>query len=131
MCHLKLLIKICASYLGKKYQHSFVLREINCLIYSTYGQLKSLRMPKKFNGGHRGFAFLDFLTKQEAKNVYNNMGNIHLYGRHLVLEWAQEDDNVESLREKTGKHYSKEENIGGRVNKRQKVDLDGDEDMLE
>ncbi|KAI8076543.1 uncharacterized protein B0P05DRAFT_512064 [Gilbertella persicaria] len=102
-------------------------------LFGTYGQLKSLRMPKKFNGGHRGFAFLDFLTKQEAKNVYDNMSNIHLYGRHLVLEWAQEEDNVDSLREKTGKHYSKEESIGGRVNKRQKVDLDGDNDdaMLE
>lgn len=89
-------------------------------------------MPKKFNGGHRGFAFLDFLTKQEAKNVYDNMGNIHLYGRHLVLEWAQEDDNVDALRQKTGKHYSKEESFGGRT-KRQKVDLDGDDDdaMLE
>lgn len=51
-------------------------------------------MPKKFTGGHRGFAFLDFLTKQEAKNVYDNMGNIHLYGRHLVLEWAQEGDKA-------------------------------------
>ncbi|KAI8365882.1 hypothetical protein EDC96DRAFT_608172 [Choanephora cucurbitarum] len=101
-------------------------------LFGTYGQLKSLRMPKKFNGGHRGFAFLDFLTKQEAKNVYDNMANIHLYGRHLVLEWAQDEDNVESLREKTGKHYAKEESVGGRVTKRQKVDLDGDnDDMLE
>ncbi|KAI8891456.1 RNA-binding domain-containing protein [Backusella circina FSU 941] len=100
-------------------------------LFGTYGQLKSLRMPKKFNGGHRGFAFLDFLTKQEAKNVFNNMGNIHLYGRHLVLEWAQEDDGVDALRQKTGKHYAKEESLGGRT-KRQKVDLDGDDDdMLE
>ncbi|KAI9486704.1 MAG: hypothetical protein EXX96DRAFT_516924 [Benjaminiella poitrasii] len=100
-------------------------------LFGTYGQLKSLRLPKKFNGGHRGFAFLDFLTKQEAKNVYDNMSNIHLYGRHLVLEWAKEDENVDSLREKTGKHYAKEESLGGRVNKRQKIDLDGDDDMLE
>ncbi|KAG1142884.1 hypothetical protein G6F37_009079 [Rhizopus arrhizus] len=63
-------------------------------LFGSYGQLKSLRMPKKFTGGHRGFAFLDFLTKQEAKNVYDNMGNIHLYGRHLVLEWAQEGDKA-------------------------------------
>ncbi|KAI8388663.1 uncharacterized protein BYT42DRAFT_560822, partial [Radiomyces spectabilis] len=27
-------------------------------LFGTYGQLKSLRLPKKFNGGHRGFAFL-------------------------------------------------------------------------
>ncbi|KAF7722066.1 Multiple RNA-binding domain-containing protein 1 [Apophysomyces ossiformis] len=102
-------------------------------LFSTYGQLKSLRLPKKFNGGHRGFAFLDFMTKQEAKNVYESMANIHLYGRHLVLEWAQEDDGVEALRQKTGKNFAKEENISGRVNKRRKVDLDGaeDDEMLE
>ncbi|KAI7898836.1 uncharacterized protein BX663DRAFT_538350 [Cokeromyces recurvatus] len=100
-------------------------------LFGTYGQLKSLRLPKKFNGGHRGFAFLDFLTKQEAKNVYENMSNIHLYGRHLVLEWAKEDDNVDSLREKTGKHYAKEESFSGRANKKQKIDLDHNDDMLE
>jgi multiple RNA-binding domain-containing protein 1 len=124
------------NYLGRKEVENeiyvlFIIFLLN-LFVRTYGQLKSLRMPKKFNGGHRGFAFLDFLTKQEAKNVYDNMGNIHLYGRHLVLEWAQEDDNVDALRQKTGKHYSKEESFGGRT-KRQKVDLDGDDDdaMLE
>jgi multiple RNA-binding domain-containing protein 1 len=124
------------NYLGRKEVENeiyvlFIIFLLN-LFVRTYGQLKSLRMPKKFNGGHRGFAFLDFLTKQEAKNVYDNMGNIHLYGRHLVLEWAQEDDNVDALRHKTGKHYSKEESFGGRT-KRQKVDLDGDDDdaMLE
>ncbi|CEG78417.1 hypothetical protein RMATCC62417_13029 [Rhizopus microsporus] len=63
-------------------------------LFSAYGQLKSLRLPKKFAGGHRGFAFLDFMTKQEAKNVYDNMANIHLYGRHLVLEWAKEEDKA-------------------------------------
>lgn len=73
------------------------------------------------------------MTKQEAKNVFESMGSIHLYGRHLVLEWAQEDDGVEALREKTGKSFAKEENFGGRVGKRRRVDLDGaeDDDMLE
>ncbi|KAI8097768.1 uncharacterized protein BX664DRAFT_293484 [Halteromyces radiatus] len=98
-------------------------------LFSAYGQLKSLRLPKKFNGGHRGFAFLDFMTKQEAKNVYEHMSSIHLYGRHLVLEWAEEDEGVDALREKTGKHYAKEESHGGRINKRQKVDLDDKDDM--
>ncbi|RUS13913.1 hypothetical protein BC937DRAFT_94610 [Endogone sp. FLAS-F59071] len=43
---------------------------------------------------------LDFTTKQEARNVYDNTASIHLYGRHLVLEWAEEDGGVEALREK-------------------------------
>jgi multiple RNA-binding domain-containing protein 1 len=34
----------------------------------AFGQLKSLRLPKKFDGSHRGFAFVEFLTHQEAEN---------------------------------------------------------------
>lgn len=33
-------------------------------IFSSFGQLKRVRLPKKFDGGHRGFAFVDFLTSQ-------------------------------------------------------------------
>lgn len=29
----------------------------------------------------------------------------HLYGRRLVLEWASTDDDVETLRLKTAKHF--------------------------
>jgi len=76
-------------------------------INRTYGQIKSLRLPKKFDGSHRGFGFIDFLTKQEAKNVFENLTNTHLYGRHLVLEWAEDDDSIEAIREKTDKNFSK------------------------
>lgn len=33
-------------------------------LFATFGQLKRVRLPKKFDGGHRGFAFVDFLTSQ-------------------------------------------------------------------
>lgn len=33
-------------------------------LFANFGQLKRLRLPKKFDGGHRGFAFVDFLTAQ-------------------------------------------------------------------
>lgn len=57
-------------------------RELNEL-FSTFGQVKSIRIPtKKFDGSHRGFAFVEFLTKQEAKNAFESMGtSTHLYGR--------------------------------------------------
>ncbi|KAJ2960379.1 hypothetical protein NQZ79_g4192 [Umbelopsis isabellina] len=100
-------------------------------LFGSYGQLKSLRIPKKFNGGHRGFAFLEFMTKQEAKNVFDNMSSIHLYGRHLVLEWASEDESVDALREKTGKKFAREDQgPNGRGAKRQRVDLDHDNDAF-
>ena len=96
-------------------------------VYSTHGKLESVRLPNKATGGHRGFAFLNFSTKQEAKNVYDSMGNIHLYGRHLVLEWAKDDEGVDALREKTSKSFAKEERIGGRLNKKRKVEVDEEE----
>lgn len=36
---------------------------------STFGELKTVRLPKKAagSGNHRGFGFVDFLTKQDAK----------------------------------------------------------------
>jgi len=36
---------------------------------SVFGELKSLRIPKKLGGTgtHRGFGFADFLTKEDAK----------------------------------------------------------------
>jgi len=38
-------------------------------VHSVFGELKSLRIPKKLSGTgtHRGFGFADFLTKEDAK----------------------------------------------------------------
>ncbi|KAL6093396.1 hypothetical protein STEG23_026163 [Scotinomys teguina] len=63
-------------------------REIREL-FSTFGELKTVRLPKKMTGtgAHRGFGFVDFVTKQDAKKAFNVLcHSTHLYGRRLVLE---------------------------------------------
>ncbi|CAI5717880.1 unnamed protein product [Peronospora destructor] len=69
-------------------------------LFGAFGQLKRVRMPKKFDGRHRGFAFVEFLTEQEARNAFSALANSHLYGRHLVLEWAEDADDIDTLRAK-------------------------------
>jgi multiple RNA-binding domain-containing protein 1 len=70
-------------------------------LFGTFGQLRKVRLPKKFDGNHRGFAFVEFLTGKEALAAMNALSRTHLYGRHLVLEWASdEDDNIDKLRDK-------------------------------
>lgn len=44
------------------------LRDIQGM-FNPFGHLKSCRLPKKFDGSHRGFAFVEFVTKQEARNA--------------------------------------------------------------
>jgi len=69
-------------------------------LFGAYGQLKKVRLPKKFDGSHRGFAFVEFLTSQEAHNAMTALSSTHLYGRHLVLEWADDKEDIDALRDR-------------------------------
>ncbi|XP_073708680.1 probable RNA-binding protein 19 [Garra rufa] len=74
---------------------------------NTFGELKTVRLPNKgIGGGHRGFGFIDFLTKQDAKKAFTALcHSTHLYGRRLVLEWADAEETVDDLRRKTAQHF--------------------------
>ncbi|KAJ3022223.1 hypothetical protein HKX48_006745 [Thoreauomyces humboldtii] len=96
-------------------------------LFSTFGQLKSVRIPRKFDGQHRGFGFIDFLTKQEAKRAFESLAATHLYGRHLVLEWAQDENSVDAIRDKTAKAFYGDGSGG--APKRRKLVMEGDEDV--
>lgn len=45
------------------------LSDVCLFVSSTFGELKTVRLPKKMTGtgAHRGFGFVDFITKQDAK----------------------------------------------------------------
>ncbi|CAG8494711.1 16167_t:CDS:10, partial [Racocetra fulgida] len=61
----------------------------------------------------------------DARNVMEQLQNTHLLGRHLILEYADDDKNVEELREKIGKEFIADiEGGDGRMRKRKKIDMD-------
>ena len=94
------------------------------LSVSAHGQLKSVRLPKRFDRRSRGFAFLEFVTRHEAENAYNALKHTHLLGRHLVLEWAEEGEaNIDELRRKAGVSFGDGSDMPGR---KRKLVLDGD-----
>jgi len=73
-------------------------------IFSVYGQIKSVRLPKKLTGSStfRGFGFVDFVAKEDAKRAFEVLSHsTHLYGRPLVLEWAKDDSNADELIDNT------------------------------
>ncbi|KAJ1910831.1 Multiple RNA-binding domain-containing protein 1 [Tieghemiomyces parasiticus] len=102
-------------------------RDVHELV-SNYGQLKMVRLPTKPQGGHRGFAFAEFLTTQEAKRVKEALAGTHLYGRHLVIEYAEKDtNNLDELRKRAGKQLAQVTEADFRDKKRRKIVMDGEE----
>ena len=75
-------------------------------LFGVHGQLKSVRLPRKFDKKTRGFAFLDFMTRRDAEIAYESLRHTHLLGRHLVLQWADDTTDIDSLREKTASSRS-------------------------
>lgn len=66
-------------------------------LFAAYGDLKSVRVPKRFDGRARGFAFVEYSTPQEAAAAMQALSATHLYGRHLVLEQAAAEKADEEL----------------------------------
>ncbi|BAT80494.1 hypothetical protein VIGAN_03008200 [Vigna angularis var. angularis] len=75
----------------------------------SISQIKSLRLPMKF-GSHRGFAFVEYVTQQEAQNALKALSSTHLYGRRLVIERAKEGESLEELRARTASQFSDNHN---------------------
>ncbi|KAG9136601.1 hypothetical protein Leryth_027291 [Lithospermum erythrorhizon] len=78
------------------------LRDMFC----KYGQIKSLRLPKKVDNQHKGFAFVEYVTKQEAQYALQQVSHTHFRGRPLVVEHAKEAECLEELRARTKAQFS-------------------------
>ncbi len=81
-------------------------------LLGPYGQLRSVRVPKKFDTSTRGFAFAEFVSAREAENALNALKDTHLLGRRLVLEFAAEDAidpevEIAKMQKKVGKQADK------------------------
>ncbi|KKA28177.1 hypothetical protein TD95_004075 [Thielaviopsis punctulata] len=81
-------------------------------LFSTYGQLRSVRVPKKFNHTSRGFAFAEFVTAKEAENALNALRDTHLLGRKLVLDFAEAEavdaeEEIDKMSRKIGSQVNK------------------------
>ena len=102
-------------------------------LFNSFGQLKSVRVPKKFDKSARGFAFVEFLLPKEAENAMDQLQGVHLLGRRLVMQYAQEEaadaeEEIARMTKKVKKQVVSSElaalrNSGGR----KKLELEDDE----
>ncbi|KAI0473966.1 RNA-binding domain-containing protein [Xylariaceae sp. FL0804] len=102
-------------------------------LLSPYGKLKSVRIPKKFNAGSKGFAFADFVSPKEAQSALSALRDTHLLGRKLVLEYAEADamdaeEEIAKMQKKVGGQASKVALQRLTEGSRKRVTLGGDDD---
>jgi len=81
-------------------------------LFGAYGQLRSVRVPKKFDRSARGFAFADFVSAREAENAMDALKDTHLLGRKLVLQYASEEsidpeEEIEKIERKMGQQMDR------------------------
>eukprot|EP00892_Ulva_mutabilis_P010171 jgi/Ulvmu1/7526/UM037_0070.1 len=75
-------------------------------LMEAFGHVKTCRLPKKFDGSTRGFAFVEFATKGEAQMAVRSAHGAHLYGRRLLLEYAAGDEGLDELRAKVARGHA-------------------------
>lgn len=75
-------------------------------LFAPFGELTSVRLPNKPGGkGHRGFAFVEYVTPDEAAAAIEALGTTHLYNRRLVIDYAEQDGDIEAIRAKTAAQF--------------------------
>ncbi|EEQ86304.1 pre-rRNA processing protein Mrd1 [Blastomyces dermatitidis ER-3] len=104
-------------------------------LFSAYGKLRSVRVPQKFDGTARGFAFADFVSAREAENAMDALKNTHLLGRRLVLDFASEEaidpeKEIQNIEKKMDAQVNlvNLKNLTGSGRKKFNVDAGEDED---
>ncbi|CAN6602120.1 multiple RNA-binding domain-containing protein 1 [Trichomonascus vanleenenianus] len=100
-------------------------------LFGTFGQLRSVRVPKKFDKRARGFAFAEFVTAKEAANALKALQGTHLLGRKLVMEYAQAEaenaeEEIERQAAKMQSQLTKTTLAGMRLSGKRALDLDED-----
>lgn len=80
-------------------------------LFGAFGKLKSVRVPRKPDGSGRGFAFVEFASAADARTAVQSLGATHLYGRHIVMQWAQDDSSMAAVQAKARVAAEKEASL--------------------
>ena len=99
-------------------------------LFSSYGHLRSVRIPKKMDRTSRGFAFVECATTRDAENAMEALKHTHILGRRLIFQLAAEDvenpeEEIENMQKKVNTQIDKINLKNMTSSRREKVDLQG------
>ncbi|XRB20547.1 multiple RNA-binding domain-containing protein 1 [Pseudoscourfieldia marina] len=92
-------------------------------LFAAFGG-HSVRLPKRGDGRHKGYAFVEFATRSEAATAHSGAQSLHLYGRPLSVEYATaeeaEDANLWRDASKEGENNKERARVRDALEKRAK-----------
>lgn len=102
-------------------------------LFGAFGQLKSVRVPKKFDQSARGFAFVEFNLLKEAENAMKQLEGVHLLGRRLVMQYAEQDSEdaeaeIERMTKKVKRQVGTQNLAAARLAGKSKIELEEKDD---
>ncbi|KAG7664163.1 MRD1 [[Candida] subhashii] len=102
-------------------------------LFGAFGQLKSVRVPKKFDSSARGFAFVEFNLAKEAENAMTQLEGVHLLGRRLVMQYAEQESEdaeveIEKMTKKVKKQVATQNLAAARLAGKGKIQLEDEKD---
>lgn len=105
-------------------------------LFGAYGQIKSVRVPKKYDKSARGFAFVEYTLLKEAESAMDQLKGVHLLGRRLVMQFAEKDsenaeEEIERMTQKVKKQAASREVAAVRLAGQQKMQLEDAENPFD
>lgn len=103
-------------------------------LFNSFGKLKSVRVPKKFNKSARGFAFVEFTLLKEAEHAIDSLKGVHLLGRRLNIEYAEKDsENAEEEIQRMTSKMKRQRNLtdyakAAKLNGKRRIEMEDDAD---
>lgn len=102
-------------------------------LFGAFGHLKSVRVPKKFDQSARGFAFVEFNLLKEAENAMKQLEGVHLLGRRLVMQYAEQDSEdaeveIERMTKKVKRQVGTQNLAAARLAGKSKIELEEKDD---
>lgn len=102
-------------------------------LFGTFGNIKSARVPKKFDRSARGFAFVEFVLLKEAETAMSQLEGVHLLGRRLVMDYAENEAvdaeaEIERMTNKVKQQYGTQQLAASRGGGKNMLDMDEDGD---
>jgi len=66
-----------------------ITEQVLFAVFLTFGDIKSVEIPREFNGSHKGFGFIEYEEAEDSDQAIDNMHEAELFGSIIKVQRAR------------------------------------------